>query len=176
MSNQILRIKLSELLQKSRQAIRLYTSFSKSHAESTEYTELQANEWKNVNSELVKQLSFMLNSAEQKRLVPDVFNFRDRIQSEFRQLETDLHEKQQELIRASEHGDFIKAATLSRNLVVIKARMQASGAAQHELQNVIEKSRISPPLHDEESVRSRPEVVIMKPKIAQVIPLRRQSN
>ena len=156
MDNQTFRSRLVELIQKSRKAMRLYTTMGRTlgmrgnearGADSdtrgaNEYAELQAAEWRSVNAELVKKLSSFAESPNAKKLVSDVLHFRDHLHAEFRMAEAELKSKQRDLLFAAENSDFIKAALLSRDLVSLKARTQAAQAAHHELESVIRRSKI----------------------------------
>ena len=149
MENQTFRSRLVELIQKSRKAMRLYTSMGRTFARpgesrtSGEFADAQANEWRGINADLVRRLSVFVESPNTKKLVSDVLNLRDQLQSDFRAAESELHSKQRELIFAAENSDFIKAAVLSRELVLLKARVQATQAAHHELDAVVSKSKLS---------------------------------
>ena len=68
-----------------------------------------------------------------KEVAVDVYTLRDRFQVAWRTHESELATKQRQLISSSEKGDFIKAAILARELVTLRARVQASHAAYQEL-------------------------------------------
>jgi len=114
-------------------------------AESNEYADLQVAQWKEVNAELLRELSTALDHPNSRTLTGSILTLRDRFYGDWRRVESELRLKQQELVSAAEHGDFIKSAHLSRDLVVLKAREQAAQAAHHELQDVVKKSRLSQP-------------------------------
>ncbi len=132
------------LMQKSRQAFRLYDSMGRSHGgESSEFAEAQASEWRVVNGFLIKQLSLALDNPHPRALASQVFSLRRHFWDEFRGAESELHTRQKELVVVSEKGDFVRAAIVSRTLVALKARLQAAQAAHHELDDLIQKSRLS---------------------------------
>ncbi len=144
MEEQTFRSRLLELLQRSRKAMRLYASMGKSHArQPNEFSEMQAAAWQETNAELVRRLSALLDAPHSKRLVNDAIMLRDQIWGEFRVLEKDLHGKQLNLIAASEHGDFAAACSLSKVLVGLKAKLQATQAAHHEFEMVLRRSKLS---------------------------------
>jgi hypothetical protein len=144
MEEETFRSRLTGLLQKSRKALRLYSSVGRQPSPGrSELTELQADAWKNVNAELLKSLGSALENPNQKQAISAVFTLRDRFLAEYRSIEAELHAAQKELVVAAEHGDFVKATVLSRDLVSLKARVQATQAAQHELEAVIKQSRIT---------------------------------
>jgi hypothetical protein len=184
MEGQTFRTKLAALVQKSRKALRLYTTVGK--GASSDLAELQVAQWKEINAELVKQLTQAMEHAHSspgnsKKLMADVFSLRDRFYTSWRMAETDLHKKQKELLFCSENGDFIKASMLSRELVVLKARVQASQAVHHELHEVIKYSRTAaqPPIVLSEEVSLSQETMpeSMEPPTlmaANVIPMRRR--
>jgi hypothetical protein len=63
----------------------------------------------------------------------------------WRTSESELVQSQRELIACAERGDFIRAASLSINLVSLKARVQAGQAAHHELDMLIRRSKVIRP-------------------------------
>jgi len=145
MESETFRSRLAQLVQKSRKAIRLYTSMGKLGPDRGEFAEVQVGQWREVNSELLRALSELLDNPNQRALAGQVFALRDRFCAEWRRVEADLRVKQQELISAAERSDFVRAAHLSRELVLLKAREQATQAAHHELEEVLKKSRLSQP-------------------------------
>ncbi|RMG44019.1 MAG: hypothetical protein D6719_02550 [Candidatus Dadabacteria bacterium] len=178
MNSETFRSRVSALIKKSRKALRLYSSMGRlqSH-EHSELSEMQIREWQEVNSELSEQLSSALESRYTRRLASNVFLLRDRFYSRWRETEAEAHLKQRELISASEKGEFIKATLLGRELVVLKARKQACQAAHNELQELIERSKLTPPQvqHQEDSGKQQKDKG--KPvKSAVVIPLRRKDG
>ena len=149
MDKDTFRSRLMRLMQKSRQAFRLYDSMGRSHtgtlhsSESAEFTEAQASEWRTVNGFLIKQLSLALENPHPRALASQVISLRRHFWEEFRGAESELHTQQRELVAVSEKGDFVRAALVSRALVALKARMQAAQAAHHELDDLVQKSRLS---------------------------------
>jgi len=117
--------------------------FTEDHKVTSEFAELQASEWRTINAELVKRLSSYVESPNQKKLVSDVSSLRDQLYSDYRLAEAELRSKQRDLVFASENSDFIKSAVLSRDLVTLKARMQATQAAHHELDACMRRSKVS---------------------------------
>jgi len=146
MENETLRSRIVLLVQKSRKALRLYSSMGRlSGSETSEFGELQVAQWREVTSDLLRDLTAALDHPNARTLAGTVLSLRDRFYADWRRVEADLKVKQQELVAVAEHGDFIKAAHVSRNLVVLKAREQAAQAAHHELQDVVKKSRLAQP-------------------------------
>jgi hypothetical protein len=89
-------------------------------------------------------LAAVMDHPNQKLLAGEVVTVRDRFYHEWRNSEAEVHLKQGELLSAAEKADFIRCAILGRALVVLRAREQAAQAAHHELQELVEKSRIDP--------------------------------
>ena len=174
MESDTFRSRLSKLALKSRKALQLYSTVGKSKdTPSAEITEKQVGEWKKVNAALYQQLTNALDSSNSKKLISDIFAIRDRFYSEWRSAESGLHVKQKELVQSAEHGDFAKSTLLSHELVTLKARVQASQAAHHEIQTVLKQSRVSLPtieLSTEEIVEEFP---VQRGTSKTVIPLRR---
>lgn len=147
MENLTFRSRLLKLVQKSRKAVRLYSGIEKNSSTDLpqDYRDLQVQEWKNVTGDLLKQLTSCLENPNTRRLVADVYSLRDRYYNEWRLVESELHVSQRDLVAASEGGDFTRAVSLAVRLVSLKARVQACQAAHHELNDVIQKSRVSEP-------------------------------
>ena len=144
MENQTFRSRLAKLLQRSRKALRLYSSIGNNNeGVQAELSDLQIHEWRKVNSDLLKQLSIMLEESNSKILQAAVFALRDQFYRTWRRAEREMKIKQKDLTFCVEKGDFIKSALLGRDLVMLKARFQASQAAHHELQTVISQCKIA---------------------------------
>lgn len=146
MENLTFRSRLLKLVQKSRKAVRLYSSMERGVGDAaSDFREIQAEEWRVVTSELLRDLTSAMENPNTRRLVSDIYAMRDRYYSDWRLAESDLTVGQRDLISASEHGDFTKAATLSTKLVRLKARVQACQAAHHEVNDVLSKSKVVEP-------------------------------
>lgn len=175
MDNHTFRSRLVKLIQKSRKALRLYSNMGSLPSDGgTEFAEVQVREWKRVNSDLVQNLTTAMDSPNMKQLSVDVFSLRERFHAEWRQAEADMRQKQRELLSAAEHGDFIKSAILSNELVILKARTQACQAAHHELSDAVRQSRLAEPTIElsSDNVIEDSEDEIPEPRQAKVIPLR----
>lgn len=180
MEYQTLRGRISKLSKKCRKAIRLYSNMGRAGSPaSNELSEAQIEEWKNINTELLRELSTMIESLGSSELALEVYALRDRFYSCWRMVETELHSKQKSLIAAAENADFVRAALLGRELVALKARVQASAAAHHELQEIIDGSKLAKPTIklSQESIISETQAVEPEKEVvcAKVIPLRRLS-
>jgi hypothetical protein len=135
MSDYTITSKVNRLLQKSRQAYRIYSAMTKTaKAEHNEYSELQAVEWMNINAELVKQLSKVVEQHAVKGLTANIAKIRHSLSVDLSHAEHDLERDQNELLICAQRGDFIRSAQLSRSLISRKSFVQASQAAVHELQ------------------------------------------
>lgn len=181
MDNETFRSRLANLVNKSRKALRLYSNVGRFNAEGgNELTELQTGEWKSVTGELLRALSLILENPNPKQVVNDVFVLRDRFNTHWRTIECDVNLKQRELIAAAEGSDYVRSSVLARELVVLKARMQAAQAAHHELQDVVRRSKIAQPaieLTSDQVVTEEPPLAATgsHAQPAKVIPLRKQS-
>ena len=172
MENETFRVRLAKLLQKSRKALRLYSSIKRNdHTRAAEFREMQVQEWREVNSELTRKLEISMQNINARQLARDVFSLRDCFYCDWRTAEAELHQAHKDLISAAESGDFIKAAHVSLRLVALKARVQACQAGHHELQSVIDQGKVSQPaieLSDEQIVPAEAE---QPSRRAKVIPL-----
>ena len=148
MEGDTFRSRLSRLAQKSRKALRLYTSMGQVRAQDrkgSEYAEKQINEWREVNAALLQELTTMLSQPHSRRLAAEVYALTDRLYGQWRFAEAEQNEKHKELIISAERGDFIKVAQLANDLVCLKARVQATQAAHHELLEVLQRSKVNRP-------------------------------
>lgn len=141
-----------------------------------DHSETQLAEWRDVSGMLIKDLSAALEAGNAKKLAADLFIIRDRCCDAWREVETVVHVKHKELNQACTAGDYVKAAILSKELVRLKAKLQASQAAHHELQEVIKQSKVRVPtieLTREFAPESEESLETDYPAAANVIPLRR---
>lgn len=138
------------LIQKSRRALRLYStagasSYSRVEGTIGELPSVQVAEWREVNGLLLRKLTEAAEAANTKKIIYDVFALRNEFQTLWRTTEAELVQCQKELIASAESGDFIRAATLATSLVSLKARLQAGQAAHHELDLLIKRSKVVRP-------------------------------
>ena len=186
MENMTFRSRLVQLMQKSRKALRLYSTVERfPNDNAAELAEVQVAEWRRVNTELLRELNLALEHPNQRRMVAEVFGVRDQFYGEWKLSEADLVRKQRQLIDCSEAGDFIKASMLAKELVMLKARVQACQAAHHEVSDLITRSHVSQPNIDLQELEQEP-IVEPQPivveeaepeeevRIAKVIPLRKR--
>jgi hypothetical protein len=117
---------------------------SETSAEQAELSDAQVQEWREVNGELLRSLTTAVGRVTPRETAGDVGALRDRFHVAWRSNEASLHNRQQELISAAEKGDFIKAALVARELVTLRARVQASQAAFFELDLLVGQSRNTP--------------------------------
>jgi hypothetical protein len=110
--------------------------------EGAEYTELQAEEWKSVNAELLRQLGACLDQPNPRNILPGVMALNDRFRNNMRLLQTEVAELAQALLQAAVGHDFVKAAVASRKLVILRSRFQATQAAQNELEQTLRKAKV----------------------------------
>lgn len=174
MSDETFRSRLIKLLQKSRKALRLYTSMEKATQKGSEFQDLKIQEWKAVNLDLVRTLTELVEEPDSKRITAQLFKLRDRCYSDWRLAEGDLHKEHRALLHASEASDFAKACSTSKNLISLQARVQALQAAHHEIQSVIDQSKLGKPVVDLAEEDELFEVASAPQQTAKIIPLRRK--
>jgi hypothetical protein len=150
MESESFRSRVVALIQKSRRALRLYSNttgqaMARVEGASPELSAAQVAEWREVNSLLLRKLTESAESPSTKKLVHDIFSLRNEFQAMWRTSESELVTQQRELVSGAERGDFIKASSLSTQLVSLKARVQAGQAAHHELDLLIKRSRVVRP-------------------------------
>ena len=149
--------RLIALLQKSRQAARMYSEMMRGQ-DKFDYSDLQIKEWKDVNFELVDELSVLLNDFyDQKNLIAKSLALLERFQIEQVTISTSLQKMKDELSLAVNKEDFPKSAKLSVELISLKAKNQALIAVLNELNKMLEKSNITSPRIKIESVKKAKE-------------------
>ena len=173
MESDTLRSRVEKLVQKSRKAVRLYAGMERMQGEAqAPYTEAQVREWREVNSELSKELAMALEFPSQRRVAGVIVHLKDRFLDALRSGEAQVAQQQRDLVRAAEHGDFVKSAILSADLIRAKARVQATQAAHHELEDILRQSKIT--VASEPSAQQAIELAEELPPRAKIIPIRRQ--
>lgn len=159
MDNETFRSRVLNLISRSRKALRLYSNAGRSlggvsrpamhwpqfKAEASKvYTEYQTTQWRDITADLLQDLNAAIQSKPSvKDLSAAVYTMRDKFNSIWRALEAEIHQKQKELIQASQNSDFVKAAIVSNELVSSKAKFQAAQAAHHELDELIKRTKYS---------------------------------
>jgi len=144
MSDDTTASKVNRLLQKSRQAFRIYSSMSKSaKAEHNEFADMQATEWRNINAELIRQLTHIVEKYSAKNLVAQIARMRDILLADFRRVESELNNEHRDILSSAERGDFVQVAQQARVLISKKAFVQAAQAASHELSLILEEKPAS---------------------------------
>jgi hypothetical protein len=180
MNNATFRARLVSLLHRSKRAIRLYSGVAKNYSTAPcDYTEQQAKEWELITTQLLRALTRVAEFPTNRELIETTWSLFELHEKECHRCDTDIRERQSLLIRASETGDFVRAASLSQELVSFKARSQALYAAYHELKVLLKNTRES---KAEKEVTQAPltltltdaHTTLMVPHTARVIPLRRR--
>ncbi|MCB0318567.1 MAG: hypothetical protein KDD56_07405 [Bdellovibrionales bacterium] len=172
MDRDTFRSRVVKLIQKSKKALRLYTSMSRLNTgEASELADKQLDEWKSVNQILIRTLTENLERLGNKELTERVFYLRNYFYSNWRAAEAEMKSKLDSLSSAASNEDFIKCAGLSRDLAVLKSKTQASQAACHELQTIIDQNKLSTPVIDQDKMPELEEDSVAEPMMAKVIPL-----
>ncbi len=141
MEGDTLRSKISQLLQRTRKAVRLYGSVDRSGSSGQSGLTVQQLEvWQAINSQLQRELIAVLENPNYKILPSNLRSIRDRYFNDWRTAQTEVRSGQKELVTAAERGDFVRTAVLSQKLIQFKAREQACHAVVHELEQVVDKN------------------------------------
>ena len=135
--------RLSLLVQKSRKAQRLYSNMGRVSSETSPYSESQIEEWRSITANILRHLLAIVDRPNSKTLVQDVSVVCENFHQTWRSSEAELHKAQRELISASERGDFVRAVSLAEQALVLKARVQATHAAYHELSDLLRYSKVA---------------------------------
>ena len=148
MTRETFRVRLSQLIQKSRKALKLYTNMAE--VRNKRASEAQLSEWRDVNARLANELQKALSRSSVREASDMVYQLRDRFYGEWRFAEAELHEKQEQLIELAENAQFARVSQLAEELVQVKARKQATQAAHHELDTLLLGSAPSSDSRDQE--------------------------
>lgn len=103
---------------------------------------LQLAQWQAVNTDLQRQITAILDRPHSRLLASETVEIRDRFYGMWRAYEAELRQKQIDLAEAVSRGDFIKAALLAKSSVALKALEQATEAAQHEMQIIVDRFKL----------------------------------
>ncbi|RME62183.1 MAG: hypothetical protein D6780_00220 [Candidatus Dadabacteria bacterium] len=138
MSSLTLKDRLLILLKRSKKALMVYEGLLQNRS-STDLSQLQIKQWRDVNLTLLAELSSYLQMKDSlgTSLAQNLSDLYEGFYSEWQAIETELQEKQNELIAAAKREDFITAHTISRDLIAIKAKRQANRAVCYELKRVL---------------------------------------
>jgi len=151
MNGDTFRSRVVRLAQKSRKALRLYSSMGqKTSGRTSVYSDWQVQQWQEVNSELVRELTKILERPHTRKIVQDIFSLCDTFYGQWHVAEAELESLHRDLVAAAEHGDFVRSAKLSSELISLKARVQASQAVYHEIQDLIDKSKVARPVRPQQ--------------------------
>ena len=171
MEEQTFKSRLVELLSKSRKAVRLYESVSKSKKGSA-IAEIQASEWLSINSDLVAALSALLDDLIPKNLSAETSTILDQFTDRTHATIEQMHVKKRKLVAVAEEMDFPQSLLLSKELISLKARVQALQAVNSELKTVLKRNKA--PAETDNQIELSSENVLKQNKVAKIIPLRQK--
>lgn len=154
MSQEPFSTRLASLVQRARQAARLYASIerSASGAESpNEEKSSQAREWRVSNEILLNRIAHLMGSRPVTAVAPrEVAGILHQFEGEAVEWSSELSGGQTQLVEHASAADYIATARLARDLVSLKARSQAATAIVHELKTLlaphVSRAIISSPL------------------------------
>ena len=139
-----LRMSIASLLQRSRQALAMYTDLSKRNEE-RQSRDIQIEQWQLVNQEFVEALA-LIAPYSQNKLVTAAYLLRDRFNQTWRDKESRLALMRRDLMCLIEQADFMKVNVLSFEAAQLKANMQAYQAAFNELNAALKQSAAQRPV------------------------------
>jgi hypothetical protein len=130
--------RLSALLQRARQAVRVYTAMERSSGGSAESPNEEkvahAREWRLCNELLLSRLASVMGVRPITAVAPrEVYLILQGFEVESSIYANELSSGQRHLLEVAKGGDFIGAARTARELVSIQARGLAAGAVVNEL-------------------------------------------
>jgi len=129
--------RLLALLQRARRAVRMYGLLGRpaGHAEQgNEERDAQAREWRVTNELLISRITALVGVRPVTAITPrELSGVVHQFDREAIELSTLLAEGNTRLIGFAEAADYIAAARMARELVILHARSQAIAAVIHEL-------------------------------------------
>lgn len=136
MEGSTLASRASSLYQKSKRALRLYSSPGRFAPAGKEIAEAQLAEWRSASSDLVEELAELLSPSRLGKIGSGLAALRDKFYGVWRAAEADLYRQHKELVEIAESGDYVRAALLAPKLAVLKARVDACRAVCNELDEI----------------------------------------
>lgn len=141
MNTDSFKVKLNKLIQKSRKAIRIYSSASSSsfspRGESKPFADLQLQEWRNANEELLSFLIKTTNSINLRKVFKELEIYRNQLLRQLKAKKAELEEGDRRLSVYLDSHDYVNINMLSKSLVVIKTFVAAKEAVIIELNHVL---------------------------------------
>jgi|GEM_PF-5038930 len=168
MKSETVKEKLSNLVLKCRQAVRLYSSVGNiSKNKKNQYSDIQLLEWKLVNEHLLYELNYIIKLSDKLKFNYEIFNLRDKFNNELNYYTNEYNLSYKKLLVATENSDFITSTILSTNLIKLKSKVEAIEAVCHELSDFIKKSKIKKiNFNEKTTVREKAKVISLKQKKA----------
>jgi hypothetical protein len=132
------RSRIVHLLQRSRKAVQLYSSVGQASKRGSmrELSELQAEEWRATNEDLVSALVKIATINVPRIAAFNLAKLCERLVAEVALMIRSNEEKQDALILAAQNGDFVQAAITAAKLVSGKAYVQSKEAALAETSGI----------------------------------------
>jgi len=145
-SNHTLHSRALQLLQRSRQAFRLYSHNNSATGSANDRSlsqdpydlqEIQKKEWRNINAELIRALGRILDISNNRHLSQNLFELRESLMLKYRECQANLRQQHEALVSATEVSDYLILPKLGLDLICLKAQSQAQQAALHELDSLL---------------------------------------
>jgi hypothetical protein len=127
------------LLQQSKQAVKLYSTYKK---EDSRINSLQASVWHEVNLSFYQNIANILKCQNVDDRNRAIFNLRDKCHQEWRGNEGSVCNLKYEAESCLRKNEYLSLATLAENLIKKNAELQAFKACFTELDKIIKQSRI----------------------------------
>lgn len=140
--------KLSKLINKSRKAIRLYSTVSspRSRGKEKPYADIQLEQWRETNEDLLNNLMQIIKNTNMRKAINDILIIRNRYADMVGKLDFKIKHFHKELVSSSVSSDFVKAAKVSGDLVPLKAKYDAVKAVAQELDDLLSYTTIKTPI------------------------------
>lgn len=160
--------RLLKLINKSRKAVRVYSNAggaSNFRAKSKPYADMQLKCWRDANERLVEFLHSATKNMNLRKVASEILAYAKQCQQELENREKQLEKYHHELLTYSQNKDYVNAAIISNELIVLKANVQAEKAVLEELEDVLTYANVKLPATYSSSEEDLSELCIKETKI-----------
>ena len=140
MTTDTFKTKLSKLINKSRKAVRLYSTVARpglGKSNERPYADIQLAEWRMTNEDLLGKLLTIIKNSNIRKAINDIAILKSQYTKTVNDLSLIINTKHRELIETTNIGDFVKIAKISYELIPLKAKLESKKAVLNELEDLV---------------------------------------
>ncbi len=167
MSSDTFKTKLAKLIQKSRKAIRIYSTVGRDSIgrPSKPYSDMQLKAWYNINEELLLFLQDVTTKLHLRQVATETLKYAQKLSAQLHPEQIRLNSDHRLLLHFTEAGDFVNSAKLSQELIVLKAKIEAKKAVLNELEDLLSSANLKLPVTHQINQDSQDSLKITESKI-----------